>query len=483
MARTTRREFLRGATLATAGVVLAACQQPAQPTSAPEPTKAVEQPTAVPEATTVVSQPTAAPEGSDNHDVFRPLLSTTEAVTLSRWDSCASETISARYDALNIKVTEFYPNVTMDLQHGQSAENFVAACAAGSAPDVWSCGWNPERMGIWAKNGCLLALDDYIAEVAYPMERFVPGALDTCRMDGKHWGIPSGIGMYMLWYNPAHIKEAGGDGTPKDTDELWALAEKLTTKDDKGDIDRLGMRLTTWFMEHLTWFCSFGGRMWNDEKNEPWPDNEGTVAAIEDLLAWANMLGVDNLDRWAASIGGQQGVAQPFMSDKLSMFIDGDWYLQQIDELHPEWKPGVEFGVDAAPFAPAAKQKGEPAVSLWIWPQAVSGTSKQPRWGFEFMRWRTSREISIEGAKSTRDLISTVAYLDDPRVDWESAKVILRFLASGKKGVSVPMTPVTGEYQDKMGAAVDEIIHGKATVSEALARVKAEVGELMAKYK
>ena len=132
---------------------------------------------------------------------------------------------------------------------------------------------------------------------------------------------------------------------------LWD-ADKLTKRDAAGDITNLGMKLTTWFWEHLTWICSFGGRIWDVEKNEPTPDHPGVIAALEDLAAAAKRYGIDQLDRWSASIGGQEGVQQPFMTGHLSMMIDGDWYLQQIDEMKKEWTPGVDFGVDVAPYAP-----------------------------------------------------------------------------------------------------------------------------------
>ena len=469
--KVTRRQLLKGAAVLGTGTVLAACQQPTPvpPTQAPPP------------AATVASLPTPSGDECDNHDVFHPLLSQSEKVTLVQWDSCESETISAFYDQLASEFSEVYPNVTMVGQHAQSAENFVAACAAGTAPDMWSGGWNPERMGVWAKNGCLMAIDEFLAETDFPKDRFIPGCWDTVEMDGKTWGLPNGVGVYMLWYNPNHLKEIG-TGFPKDMDELWADADKLTKRDAAGDITNLGMKLTTWFWEHLTWICSFGGRIWDVEKNEPTPDHPGVIAALEDLAAAAKRYGIDQLDRWSASIGGQEGVQQPFMTGHLSMMIDGDWYLQQIDEMKKEWTPGADFGVDVAPYAPKSKLQGEPGVSLWVWPHTISSQTKQGRWCWEYQRWSVSRERAIKGASTTRDLISTMCYLRDPRVSWESAKAIVRFIDAGKVGISpLPMTPISGEYSDLIGAAVDEVVHLKISPKDAMARVKQEAGELWAK--
>jgi len=485
-----RRLFLKGCTALGLTAAAAGCAPKGTP-EVVEPTSPVQATEAKPvEPTpTVLVQVTekpglTVPEGAcDNHDIFVPLMPTDEKITLTTWDSCESETISKRYDELASEFSQVYPNVTVEGQHAQSPENFVAACAAGTPPDLWSGGWNPERIGIWAYTGCLYPLDEFLDEVKFPRDRFIQGSWETVMMDGKTWGLPNGVGIYMLWYNPQHLKEVGAD-FPKDTDELWAIADELTTRDANGDIDRLGMRLTTWFWEHLTWICCFGGEIWDLNKNEPTPDHPGVLAALNDMVAVVKRYGVETLDRWSSSIGGLEGVQQPFFSGKLSMMIDGDWYLQQIDEMHPDWEPGNQFGVDAAPFAPASKLGGEPAVSLWVWPQLMSKGAKYPRWAWEYMRWSVSRERAIKGASTTRDLISTKCYLEDPRVNWESAKAVVRIIKGQKKSVSpLPCTPISGEYADLIGAAIDEVIHLQITPEEAMARVKQEAMNLYAEYR
>ncbi len=311
-----RRQFLMGSAALGTITAMAGCapQPAASPT--PEALPPAEEPTAAPTQETVPTPQSEAtqppvltvPEGAcDNHDIFVPLMPHDEEVTLTSWDSCESETISKRYDELANEFSEVYPNVKIEGQHAQSPENFVAACAAGTPPDLWSGGWNPERIGIWAYTGCLLPIDELMEEVDFPKDRFIPGCWETVLWDGKTWGLPNGVGIYMLWYNPNHLKEIGME-FPKDTDELWAAADELTTRDAEGNIDRLGMRLTTWFWEHLTWICAFGGEIWDLQKNEPTPDHPGVIAALEDMVAAVKRYGVETLDRWASSIGGLEGV-------------------------------------------------------------------------------------------------------------------------------------------------------------------------------
>ncbi len=99
------------------------------------------------------------------------------------------------------------------------------------------------------------------------------------------------------------------------------------------------------------------------------------------------------------------------------------------------------------------------------------------------MRWGVSRERAIKGASTTRDLISTACYLEDPRVSWESAKAVVRIIQGGKKSVSpLPCTPISGEYSDLLGAAIDEVIHLTISPQDAMARVKEEAMKLYEEF-
>lgn len=468
--RLTRRDLLKALGALIPAILAAAC-------GAPTPT---------PMASPLPPDPPESPPPStlcDDHDLFQPHLSSGRPVTLVRWDGCLLEALSQRHDELNSRFNEFCPQVRLDSQHGKREQDFVAACAAGAPPDLWSAGANPERLGLWARSGCLRPLDDDIDQTGFPMDRWLPGSLGAVRMDGRTWGFPLGAGMEMLWYNPRHLAEAGLD-FPQDTGELWQVAEALTMRDEAGGIVRLGMRPTAGFWECMAWIGSFGGRIWDEAANEPSPDHPGVIAALEDLAAAAGRYGIENLDRWLAGPGSGQGEAQPFMSGDLSLMVDGDWYLLQIDELQPGWQPGEEYAVEAVPFAPQSKLGGEPAAALWVWPQTIAAAAREPQWAFEFLRWLASRERAIQGAVPLKELLSTTCYLEDSRVYWEPARALVRFLASGKPMICpLPVTPISAEYSELISAAVDWVVRQELTAGEAMAQVKAEALELYAPYR
>ncbi len=483
----TRRALLKGFAAAGLTAAAAACTPQATPVPATEPPQA--EPTAAPTtaAVTAPTQAEAAPttasapaEGADNHDVFRPLMPTDQKLSLGFWDSCTSQRTNVIYDKYIKMWNDVYPNVSIDRQHGQSKENYLAAAAAGTPPDVWHGGWDPEMFGNYAINGVIIPLDDYIAEVQFPTNRFLPGALENATMDGKLWGLPEGFALFTVWTHPQQWQEIGHPEPPKDIDEMIQMAQKLTTRDDSGSIKRLGFGLPNWFWPQMGWAAAYGGPVWDKQNNQPTPDNPGVITGLKALVDLAKFYGVDAMDAWNASIGSQSGAQMPYMTGDLSMYIDGNYADQYPAELAPDWVFGKEYGSIAIPFAPKEKQAGEAHVVLWAYPLTISKASKNPRWAFELIRFTQSREYIVPMNVESRDLPAVVAYIKDPRFTNGSAQVTRSILDGGLPiKAALPMHPAAGEYANKLGMAVDEVVHLKKTAEQAMADLKAEIQQVM----
>ena len=476
--RISRRDFVVG--LAAAGLTagLAACAPSAPPAPAepsPEQPKPTEAPAEAPAATEV-----PAGTGVDNHDVFRPLMPADQALTLGFWDSCTSERTNVIYDRYIKLFNNFYPNVTIDRQHAQSKENYLASVAAGTPPDIWHGGWDPEMFGNYANNGVIIALDDYIKEVEFPLDRFLPGAMENATMDGKVWGLPEGFAIFTLWYHPPQWEEIGHPDAPKDTDELIDMVYKLTKRDDQGNITRLGMQLPNWWWVDFGWMGAFGGVVWDKQAQQPTPDSPGVINSLNALQDIVKTYGVDQMDAWVASIGSQQGAQMPYMTGDLAMYIDGNYADQYPAELAPDWVFGKEYGSIALPPAPSGKLGGDPYVALWGYPLAISAASKNPRWAFEMIRFIQSREYIVPMNVESRDLPAVKSFIEDKRFTNGSAQLTRAVMAGPLPTVAVlPMHPVASEYASKLSTAVEEIIHLKTAPEDSLAALKAEIQNSM----
>lgn len=485
----TRREMLKVLGLGAAGAALAGCARGATPTTAPPAATATTAPTATiaaAAATTVAKIPEVQVPTGNTLEGFAPQKSNPSGkIKLIYWWGNNYEPALEFTNQIIARFSIAYPNVTVEPVAGQNCDAFVTAAAAGTQVDLfhtWDC---VERMGNWAKRNLIIPLDDYIAASKFDLDDFVPGIMDTCKMDGKVWGMVDNAGVFLLWARPQQFPEIGKDLTalPQDTDELWEWARQLTTRDKDGNIQRLGLSIPSWNWTRFTWIVNFGGVLWDTVKGEPTPDHPGVIEALNDLIAQVKYFGVEALDRWSTSIGSQGGEQNPWLAGNLTMQVDGDWTGQQIFDFHPEWEFGKDYVAAAPPPPPKAKQHGDSAVAWWSWPWVIPSVAKYPDWGWELLRFFKSPEYAANVHAKFKEILVQKSLMDDKRLWWPAATVARNIVKGDRKLTTVvPMNPVAGEYGNLLGEAFDNILHLKETPEEGMARVKKETLEKLKEY-
>lgn len=154
---------------------------------------------------------------------------------------------------------------------GQALTKYTLAATGGEAPDVadtfFAYSWVPmggEKYGP-------LAIDDVAAELDADNAVY-EFAKSECIIDGQWYGLPWRGDTRIAAYNKAHFDEAGIKEFPKTYEELLDVARKLTTYNDKGEVDRAGLLVeVTGARFDQSWFAvlaGFGGaRMDKDFKN------------------------------------------------------------------------------------------------------------------------------------------------------------------------------------------------------------------------
>ena len=464
-----RRDMLKLMTGAAAGAALSACGAvPTTPTTTPAPTHTAE-----------VQMPT----GEELEGYTPKMAPPPEAITLTYWWGNNYEpALEFTHDIIQ-RFSLAYTDVEVEPVAGQNCEAFVTAAAAGTPPDLfhtWDC---VERMGAWAKRGIILPLDNYIAGSDFDMDDYFPGLMETCKMEGETWGMVDGAGLFLLWTRPQRFTEIGHepDELPEDTDELWEWARDLTTRNEDGEIQRLGMIMPNWLWQYLTWMANFGGTLWDVQAGEPTPEDPGVMMALTDLLEQVEYFGVEALDSWAASIGSQSGAESPWMAGNATMQVSGDWTGQSIFDFFPDWTAGEEYGVAAPPPAPASKTEGESKVVWWTWPWVVPSGIDHPDWSWELLRFMLSPEYQLNVRSKFKELPVRKSLIDDERIWWPAADTARDIIDSGRALTSVmPMNPVASEYLNLMGEAVDNVLHLTETPEEAMSRVKTEVMDALA---
>ena len=100
-----------------------------------------------------------------------------------------------------------YPNISVEFLNvawDSVVEKETAEFAAGSGPDI---SFQTEQFPLYAKNGYLTALDDYVSDdkrAGYP-----ESALEYCSYDGQLMGVPFVALDSVMFYNKDLFEEAG----------------------------------------------------------------------------------------------------------------------------------------------------------------------------------------------------------------------------------------------------------------------------------
>jgi len=484
--RLSRRQFVQVAIGISGSGLLAACGATPAPaaTSAPAEATATTAPTLAPVEEVPTSLPVQAATveaavATTKLEGFEPQMTNpSEKIKLLYWWGNNYEPAMQFTHEIIKKFSLAYPNVEVEPVGGQNCDMFVTASAAGTPPDLfhtWDC---VERMGLWAKRQMIIPLDDYVQKSNFPVDDYLPGVMDTCRWEGKTWGMVDTGGVFLLWYLPQQFSEIGqtAEAYPATTDELWSWAQQLTTRDANGDIQRMGMAIPTWVWTVMSYSASYGAELWNTDSDEPAPDNAGMVQGLTDLVKEVEFYGLDAMDRWSASIGSQGGQQDPWMAGNLTMKIDGDWSGQAIFDFFPDWKFMTDYGAAPPPPAPESKRAANAGVVFWSWPFVIPSGTKYPDWSWELCRFFLSPEYQVNVHAKFKEVLVRKSMMEDERLWWPAAQVARDMLKSGAKIVSpVPMHPVAGEYIDLLGSGIEKVLRLQVSPEEGMKQVKEEV--------
>ena len=257
-------------------------------------------------------------------------------------------------EAFKLGQVEFkkkYPNVEVEILTFELREfeaKLAVSVPAGSGPDILAL--HDFIFPRYYEGGNLAEMPaDLVKDVNDP-KVIDPVFRDILTREGKPWGMPWWSGRNGLFYNIDHLKAAGLDGPPKTYAEVWQYAEKLTQKNEKGELTRAGisLRLTGpsggtqkfgYFYYQLT------GEQMFERGSKP-----GTVrvtiaknidAAARVLLDHVEHLhGAKKSDDWALKHD-----AQGFASGAAAMFMRESWVIPFVKKNGPD----VKFGVVPVP--------------------------------------------------------------------------------------------------------------------------------------
>ncbi|KZE73756.1 ABC transporter substrate-binding protein [Paenibacillus elgii] len=318
-----------------------------------------------------------------------------EKITIEYWQyqyPAKVELIAALIDEFQKK----HPNITVkqtNFPYDQYNEKVATLVPAGKGPDIINLyyGWLPK----YVSSGYLQPLPESAFSEEQIKKEYFP-FVDTAKLNGKYYAIPTAVRTLALFYNKDLFTKAGLDpGKPPATwTELVDTAKKLTEQDKNGQYVVEGLawqpnaQLHHWYRDALVYQA--GGKDISDDRRKIlWADSPAGLEAFKYLIDLSLVHKVGTKDFYNDDITAfKKGVA--------AMNIDGSFQLGGIKKDAPD----LQYAI--APL-PSYKDKAT-QVSFWVNSITKGVKGKKLEAATEFLKFLTSKEVQEQWVEKVGEL-------------------------------------------------------------------------------
>lgn len=398
-----------------------------------------------------------------------------DPVTITFWHTWTADWEKTINDAVAV-FEQQNPGIKVDALPvpGVSNEKFMAAVAGGDAPDVFKTNG---RYAAWAFNDSIMPLDDYIAKNAPDIMKWMyPSVAESCKVNGKVYGIPMSMDTFMLWYNKTLLEKEGIDpkNLPKTLEEFDQLQQKLWKYDSKGNISQVGFYPKN--SDYMCWMAQFGAKPFVNGKMNVLDDK--VIKTMKWYESYTTKLKIDPMKVTAftqANDGGDDSNSL-YAKGLCAFWVDGMWVKEVTEEFAPQ------FEYDAIPL-PAPKDGGNyNSTAIDANFQVMPKGCKHPAEAFKFMAWfsgygaeQTVASILTKGGwVPTSDQIAKTdtyqKYINDKPV----RKLFVDAL-SNPNDLAYPNVAYVNYFHDKMKNAIERILMKQQTAEESMKQLQSEL--------
>lgn len=193
--------------------------------------------------------PPATGPGAATGSPSIPVSGDKTTITLVTWAGAEeAKELQEVIDQVNAEATDF--QIVHQANPADYYTKIQTMIAGNTAPDLM---WlSQEYVANFADNSAILDITDQVAALsdmpAAQLDDYYPGSIAVARYNDGLYGLPWISQPVVLYYNPAMF-EAAGIAPP---DESWTwdtfkeAAQKLTLKDDSGNITQYGASFNGW---------------------------------------------------------------------------------------------------------------------------------------------------------------------------------------------------------------------------------------------
>ena len=366
---------------------------------------------------------------------------------------------------------------------GSFHQKIMTEIAGGNAPDVFIC-FGYGKLLEYVKRDILLDLTDYVQkDTEYKLDDQYESVVETLKVDGRVYGIPSNMGTNILYYNKDHFDEAGISYPTDDWtwDNLIQAAKKLTIRSEKGRVERYGIMVSpNSYNDFFMFMKQFGGRFLNEDKTRCVVNSPQNLEALKLLDSFGK---VHRVAPTLTAMGTEMGFAttygasgQMFKKQRCSMIIGGRWLVINL-------RPAKELNYRFALLPRGKVRASELGTAPWV---AYKGT-KNPDLVWKFLKSLGSREGQMllvglgDSLPTYKDLLESETFLKDSAHPNEDNSVFVK---------TIPYTYTDVEFTspfynwEEIASKVlipqlDELALGMQTAEETLKTIEDEMNRMI----
>lgn len=351
-------------------------------------------------------------------------------------------------------------------------QKLIVALSSNEAPDViFSSNAN---LTTYYSNGLLTNLQEFIDRDSFDMGAFSEQAVESAAFDGGIYGLPTSAVTIQMFYNKDLLAQAGYTEPPKTTEEMYEMAEKVTTLNDNGDIDVLGYPLFPLASARQELIYAFGGRWWAEDGTTLTPDAQGNIDSLKMNTAFRDKYDIKKVQAFIGTANTNRYSEQDmFFTGKQLFRFDGPWLSTMIGNFNPDLNYGITMvpGTEANPELRGVSRYETSVVAI-----PVSAANKDGAW--DFMKW-------ISGPVGAKMIDCGVGHpparldlYEDP--DVLAMPAFSEFIESLKleKGIQYPKIKDYAKYISLIDEYLDYVYNGMKTPEEAMAELAKQAKDL-----